>query len=410
MKTVYINYTDSITVPSQKKWSKYLKSGNKTEYHGGGNYSNMLLQKLQKHHDGYEFVLLWPKDRPPQTEFEKTLFHGGDYTIQQIKSLSDDIDFIEGSTLFLPVLHNPADYKTVKRIKSANPSLKIVATIHDLRSNFNNYGGVTRYYFTGIKYHLFFLQKPMFWFLNKFYFNRLIKKGMSALDRIFTDSNYSLQQIIKYPIKGSITTHFLSLPPGNTKICPAPSHDPADNFFLFVSGGRPVKNFLRTLEAFCIFKEIDENNYFLYVTGVDGKMLDNMMRYKGIKKKTVSDYVRPMGYVDEAALDSLYGSCNMLLYTSLYEGFGLPLLEAARRGRPAISSYASSIPEVLGSCTYYTDPYNVKSIAEAMAYMAQEDVLKQYEDRVSRCFPVLEQRGQDETETVIEYILEKEWI
>jgi len=406
MRTIYINYTDSITKPNYRKLSGFLKASKKTKYHGGGKYTNMILQKMQENHgdDGYNFILLWPKDHQPQTELEKSLYNDGFYTIQEIESLSEETRLVEGSTLFLPLLHNPADYNELKRIKDANPTVKIVATIHDLRSSFNNYGLSTRYYFTGLKYHLFFLQRPAFWFLNTLYFNRKIKKGVKLLDKIITVSNYSLQQIIRYPVKGRIIPQYQinSLEPGISKT----PREPKENYFLFVSGSRPVKNFLRTLEAFCVFKETDSNGYFLYATGVDESLLSNLMRYGKLNKEIVQKWVKVMGYVDEETLDSLYRNCNALLYTSLHEGFGLPLLEAARQGRPAISSYLSSIPEVLGCCSHYVNPYDVQSMAKGMKYMSQEHILEQYEKRIYERYPLLEQRWLLDSNVVLEYILE----
>lgn len=398
MKTLYINYTDSISKPTQGKWSKHLKSDNHTKYHGGGNYTNMILQKLQKKNDTCEIILLWPKDHLPQTELEKSFYETGFFTIQHIESLSENVQLIENSTLFLPVLHNPSDYMSLRQLKSANPSVKIIATIHDLRSSFNDYGMITRYYFTGLKCHLFFLQKPVFWLLNTFIFNRKIRKGMKVLDTIFTDSNYSLQKLNKLQPKGKIIPHYLSLTSDNL----LKQRENKGNYFLFVSGSRPVKNLLRTLEAFCLFKETDKNDYYLYVTGLNEDMLDRLLKYKKLDKEVISKWVKVLGYVEEDVLSGLYRNCSLLIYTSLYEGFGLPLLEAARQGRPAISSYSSSIPEVLGSCTHYVNPYDVHSISDGMTYMTQEDVLKQYEKQILKQYPILEQRGFQDIEVLIE--------
>jgi glycosyltransferase involved in cell wall biosynthesis len=165
-----------------------------------------------------------------------------------------------------------------------------------------------------------------------------------------------------------------------------------------------VKNLIRTLEAFCLFKKTDEGNYYLYVTGVDSQVLDNLLRHKKINKGIVGKWVRIYGYVDDNELDSLYKNCSVFLYTSLSEGYGLPILEAAQYGKPSISSYATSIPEVLGSCTHYIDPYTVKSILKGMQYMSQEHVIRQYEAWLKELHPILEKRAKIDLDVVFYYL------
>jgi glycosyltransferase involved in cell wall biosynthesis len=134
--------------------------------------------------------------------------------------------------------------------------------------------------------------------------------------------------------------------------------------------------------------------------------MKSLLKYKKIDKSIVKEFVHPLGYVSNETLNSLYTNASLLLYTSRYEGFGLPLIEAARCGTPSLSSYGTAIPEVLGCGTYYIDPLSVQSITKGMDYMAQEDVLCRYRTRLAELYPILEQRMKFDMETIIDHILE----
>jgi len=86
-----------------------------------------------------------------------------------------------------------------------------------------------------------------------------------------------------------------------------------------------------------------------------------------------SGRVRAVGYVDDATLATLYGSARMLIYPSLYEGFGLPPLEAMASGTPVITSNVSSLPEVVGDAGLQVGPQDVHAQREAVLLLAEDD-------------------------------------
>ena len=388
MKTTYIDCTRSVPIKNQP-------------FHGGLNYTNSLLLELQKRtYPEHEFELLLPVDYIPGNAVDDSIYKSGYFKAQHIGSLSNELKFNENSTLFLPLLYRHEDFDALKQIKRNNPTVKLVATVHDMRHQFNKYGLLSRYYYTGFMYYFYMFYRPAHWAYKTFILNPAFRRGMSVIDCIFTDSNYSLQKIIKEDFRGSILTHCPAPKPRKSNETAKPEH----KYFLFVSGNRVVKNLLRTLEAFCLFKETDKKEHYLYVTGVDGQLINNLCRYKKINKDIVDKWVRVFGYVDDEELDGLYKNCSILMFTSLYEGYGLPILEAARHGRPSISSYATSIPEVLGSCAYYVNPYDAKSILKGMVYMTQEQILKQYETWLSECYPIQEKRIKIDLDVLFHHI------
>jgi glycosyltransferase involved in cell wall biosynthesis len=85
-----------------------------------------------------------------------------------------------------------------------------------------------------------------------------------------------------------------------------------------------------------------------------------------------SKHVRLVGYVSRALLPSVYACASLFVFPSLYEGFGMPLLEAMAAGTPVITSNISAMPEVVGEAGVTVDPYDADEIREAMRSMLED--------------------------------------
>jgi len=83
-------------------------------------------------------------------------------------------------------------------------------------------------------------------------------------------------------------------------------------------------------------------------------------------------------FVSEQELDNLYKNASLFVFPSLYEGFGLPPLEAMKRGVPVVSSNASCLPEILGNAVLYFNPLNVDDIAEKIKNALTNRELREY--------------------------------
>src|SRR6185369_14317359 len=81
------------------------------------------------------------------------------------------------------------------------------------------------------------------------------------------------------------------------------------------------------------------------------------------------------GYIDEADKGALYANALALVFPTLYEGFGFPVIEAMHSGTPVIASNTSSLPELVGEAGLLVDPLNVEAIAAAMSKIADDDHL-----------------------------------
>jgi len=140
-------------------------------------------------------------------------------------------------------------------------------------------------------------------------------------------------------------------------------------FLLYVGRTNPQKNIPRLVEAFAVLRgEIHD-----YPAFQDLRLLiigDEISRYPALRhaviQSRVEDTVRFLGFVPIDTLRSFYQAASAFVFPSLYEGFGLPPLEAMACGTPVVCSHVSSLPEVVGEAAEVVNPENVFDIARGM--------------------------------------------
>jgi glycosyltransferase involved in cell wall biosynthesis len=158
-----------------------------------------------------------------------------------------------------------------------------------------------------------------------------------------------------------------------------PQPDPAilqkynlNKYLLYVGDMRFYKNLSRCLEA---FDSLPLKDYQFVITGKKDDFF-----YPEIARQTAKlaakDRIIFLDYVPITVLPSLYSMAQALVFASLYEGFGLPVLEAMACGCPVITSKVTSLPEVGGDSVLYVDPENVESIAQGMYQILTNTELK----------------------------------
>ena len=96
-----------------------------------------------------------------------------------------------------------------------------------------------------------------------------------------------------------------------------------------------------------------------------------------IARHDAGGWVRQLGYVDDGTLAALYSDATLVAYVSVYEGFGLPLLEAMARGTPVVAGNLAAIPEVAGDAGLLVDPHDVLAIADALAAAATDGEVRE---------------------------------
>jgi glycosyltransferase involved in cell wall biosynthesis len=146
-------------------------------------------------------------------------------------------------------------------------------------------------------------------------------------------------------------------------------------YWIYVGALHPRKNIGRLLEAFDLFKETDEDGFFLIIAGRKAWQTEDLEgAYANMKFR---DSVIFTGRISDEELAAYIAGAYALTYIPVFEGFGLPLLEAFRCHVPAITSSVSSLPEVGAEGALYCDPFSAVSISTKMTELARNKNLYQ---------------------------------
>jgi glycosyltransferase involved in cell wall biosynthesis len=144
-----------------------------------------------------------------------------------------------------------------------------------------------------------------------------------------------------------------------------------DRFILFVGTLEPRKNVVRLVEAYA---RLTKERPPLMLVGGKGWLYDEI--FTRVEALGLSSEVRFVGYVPADALPLWYSAADLFVYPSLYEGFGLPPLEAMACGTAVISSTASSLPEVVGEAGLLIDPADTEALAKAMEQVLSDTEMR----------------------------------
>ena len=144
-----------------------------------------------------------------------------------------------------------------------------------------------------------------------------------------------------------------------------------DDFLLFVGTLEPRKNLLTLLKALEQIVRKTSLRPQLVIAGGEGWLMDETFSF--IKHSGIGDRLRLTGYLGDEELRALYSSCRIFVYPSLYEGFGLPPLEAMACGAPVIAGRVAALQEVLGSAARLFDPLNVEALAGSIVELMEND-------------------------------------
>jgi glycosyltransferase involved in cell wall biosynthesis len=145
-------------------------------------------------------------------------------------------------------------------------------------------------------------------------------------------------------------------------------------FVLFAGNVKPHKNLDRLIAAYSLLKRRGHGDVKLLIIG------DEVNRYgsfrRAVENAGIRNDVRFFGFVPDSTLAVLYRLASVFAFPSLYEGFGLPPLEAMACGAPVVTSRLSSLPEVVGDAAVLVDPYSIEDIALGMARVLEDDALR----------------------------------
>jgi len=150
-----------------------------------------------------------------------------------------------------------------------------------------------------------------------------------------------------------------------------------ERFVLFVGTLEPRKNLVRLVEAFAQFRRQEaasQGQVKLVLAGGRGWLYDRL--FARVEALALDQDVLFPGYVPNDKLPLWYNAALALVYPSLYEGFGLPVLEALACGTPVLTSNASSLPEAAGYAALTVDPHDVEALAEGLNRLLTDEPLR----------------------------------
>ena len=148
------------------------------------------------------------------------------------------------------------------------------------------------------------------------------------------------------------------------------------DFVLFVGTIEPRKNLRRLVDAFDQVLRATSLSPKLVIAGGQGWLMDDFAA--SIKQKGLAERVCLTGYLQDEDLCALYSSCAVFVYPSLYEGFGLPPLEAMACGAPVITSRIPSLMETVGSAARLVDPNDTEDLVRSMVEMLSNAHIRQH--------------------------------
>lgn len=218
----------------------------------------------------------------------------------------------------------------------------------------------------------FFLYPELHTWAKRLYFPRMMKYSAGKADELITVSDSTrddLIRILQIDPKKVTTTH-LGVNPGYRPIADekekkraAEKYDLPDEFILYVGLIEPRKNLPVLIDA---YKQLRSkgSDYELVLVGRYGWMYEAVL--KQVRNLNLEHAVRFLGYVPQEDLPLVYNLASLFVYPTIYEGFGLPVLEAMACGVPVITSDVSSMPEIVGKAGLLTPVNDKQALYETM--------------------------------------------
>jgi len=316
------------------------------EVGGLGRYNQKLLENLIKKDSINKYILLFKENLKIElpSNFSIKICKYNWYSIKEQILLPFLLNRLKPDLVHFPHFNVPYLY-----------SGKYIVTIHDLiMTKFPSKKTSTL--------------NSIFFFIKRFGYNLVIKNAVKKADKIITISKFTAKDIKKYfDLKN--TNKIEVIYNGVTKV----SYKERDiklpkKFFLYIGNAYPHKNLEFLIK---VFKEFNKNNKDFYLILVGKK---NYF-YKQLEKYSNNNIIFT-DFVPDNLLINYYKRAQAYIFPSLYEGFGLPPLEAMAYKLPVLSSKASCMPEILDRAALYFDPKNKDDLLNKMNTIINNNELR----------------------------------
>jgi glycosyltransferase len=217
-------------------------------------------------------------------------------------------------------------------------------------------------------------------FMQKIYAKMIFNQALSRSDMVLSVSNFSRSEILKYAktdknifvVPNAIDERrFNCHCDSNALETVARDYSLPKDFVLFVGNVKPHKNLKNLLFA------LEKTNLNLVIVGKkDGFITGDSVIAEIIRTKNLSNRIFFTGYVKDADIGAIYNLAKLFVFPSLYEGFGIPPLEAQACSCPVVCSNAASMPEACGDSVMYFDPYNVEDMRDKIQMVLDDENLQ----------------------------------
>jgi glycosyltransferase involved in cell wall biosynthesis len=316
---------------------------------GIGTYVRNLVDQLASPPTENQLVLFHKPGEDaglPET-CEKVVENAGLYSAGELFSLGQ-----KARASKLDLLHMP------HYVMPYGAGCRLAVTIHDL-------------------IHLLF---PEYLSLPKsIYARHFLSRAASKSDVIFTDSQNSKKDIIEHlgADDDKVIVSYCGVGDSFFGASEKKISSEEAPYLLYVGNNKPHKNLITALKAFSYFRKRGHEEWqFLLAGGSFSNAKTGAEILNTVESLGLADSVHFSGYLSENELISVYQSASMFIFPSLYEGFGLPPLEAMASGVPVVSSNASAMPEILGDAALFVEPLDDVMMCEQMLKLAESETLR----------------------------------
>ncbi len=323
-----------------------------TKYRGLGRYIKKLVDGVTRLNDNNQYVIFLTREnydefKTDNKRIKKVLMNARWYSLKEQIIVSWIIKREKVDLMHFPHFNVPLNYNK-----------KYIVTIHDLIIDHFPTSRATN------------LPKWQYNLKLKGY-QKIIRHAIAKADKIIVPTKFgkidliSMYQVPENKIKVIYEGYFLDTTHEESDI---KRFNIAKPYLLYVGAAYPHKNLEMLVKAFENVNK--EDKYQLVLVGNIDKF------YERVKKKINSSDILFTGYVSESELKGLYQKALIYIFPSLYEGFGLPPLEAQAHGLPVISSNESCLPEVLEDSVIYFDPRNEIDIIKKINLILNDQNLR----------------------------------
>ncbi len=211
-----------------------------------------------------------------------------------------------------------------------------------------------------------------------------LKRSMKRADLIVTDSQFSRSEILKYFPQCEEKLRVVPCGVDRTRFHPVDNPVRIEEttkslgidreYFLYLGTLEPRKNLRRLAVAYNEFRKGKAEYPCLVLAGGKGWLNEDLM--KTIKDLDLESDIKIVSYVPEEHICTLMSGALAFIFPSIYEGFGMPPLEAMACGVPVLTTHTASLPEVVGDSALICDPYNIEQICDCLEKLYRESNLR----------------------------------